>query len=134
MSGDDFDRPLWRRLLLNRFTLTLATIAAVIVVWNVYVSQHNNGVVVGHVVDAGGRPVSGATVVLWVLNFTTFVEKDRATTDAEGRFAISNRDSHSIQLAAEKPGVGRSPRVPVRLFFRAQDIELRDPLTLSSGG
>lgn len=133
MSDDDFDRPLWRRLLLNRFTLVLATLAAVIVLWNAYVSLHNNGVVAGRVVDAVGQPVAGATVVLWVLNFTTFVEKARATTDAEGRFVISNRDSHSIQLAAEKPGVGRSQRVPVRLFFRAQDVELHHPLTLSSG-
>jgi hypothetical protein len=65
------------------------------------------------------------------LNFTTYVEKTRATTDSAGRFVITNNDSHNIRLAAEKPGVGRSARVPVRLYFRAQDIELNEPLILS---
>jgi hypothetical protein len=83
------------------------------------------------VVDAAGRPVPDAAVVLWVLNFTTYVEKTRATTDSAGRFVITNNDSHNIRLAAEKPGVGRSARVPVRLYFRAQDIELNEPLILS---
>jgi hypothetical protein len=75
--------------------------------------------------------VPDAAVVLWVLNFTTYVEKTRATTDSAGRFVITNNDSHNIRLAAEKPGVGRSGRVPVRLYFRAQDIELNEPLILS---
>ncbi len=74
-----------------------------------------------------GGPFADATVVLWVLNFTTYVEKTRATTDSAGRFVITDNDSHNIRLAAEKPGVGRSARVPVRLYFRAQDIELREP-------
>src|SRR5256886_2166163 len=77
-----------------------------------------------------GRPVPGATFVLWVLNSTTCVEKTRATTDPGGRFVITDNDSHNIRLAAEKPDFGRSPRIPVRLFFRAQDIELREPLVL----
>ena len=107
------------------------TIATAIVFWNVYVSMHSHGVVAGRVVDPAGQPVPGATVVLWVLNFTTYVEKTRATTDSVGRFVITDNDSHNIRLAAEKPGTGRSARVPVRLYFRAQDIELREPLLLS---
>jgi len=131
MSADELETPLWRRLLVNRFVLVPAAIAVAIVLWNVYVSMHDHGVVAGRVVDAEGRPVAGATVVLWVLNFTTYVEKTRATTDATGRFVITDNDSHNLRLAAEKPGVGRSTRVPVRLYFRAQDVELREPLTLS---
>ena len=128
--NDDVEPPSWRRLVLNRFVLVPAAIAVAIVVWNIYVSTHNHGAVAGRVVDLAGRPVPGATVVLWVLNFTTYVEKTRATTDSAGRFVITDNDSHNIRLAAEKPGVGRSARVPVRLYFRAQDIELRDPLML----
>jgi len=131
MSADEVETPLWRRLLVNRFVLVPAAIAVVSVLWNVYVSMHNHGVVAGRVVDPAGRPVSGATVVLWVLNFTTYVEKTRATTDSAGHFVITDNDSHNIRLAAEKPGIGRSARVPVRLYFRAEDIELREPLTLS---
>jgi hypothetical protein len=67
-----------------------------------------------------------------VLNFTTYVEKTRVTTDSAGRFVITNNDSHNIRLAAEKPGVGHSSRVPVRLYFRAQDIDLREPLVIAN--
>ncbi len=129
--NDDVEPPSWRRLVLNRFVLVPAAIAVAVVVWNVYVSTHNHGVVAGRVVDPAGRPVPGATVVLWVLNFTTYVEKTRATTDTAGRFVITDNDSHNIRLAAEKSDFGRSPRIPVRLYFRAQDIELREPLVLS---
>jgi len=134
MSADDVEPPLWRRLLINRFVLIPAAIAMAIVLWNVYVSTHDHGVVAGQVVDTAGQPVPGATVVLCVLNFTTYVEKTRATTDSMGRFVITDNDSHNIRLAAEKPGLGRSARVPVRLYFRAQDIHLREPLVLSGSG
>lgn len=131
MSADEVELPLWRRLAINRFVLVPATIAVAIALWNGYVASHDHGIVVGRVVDAAGRPVPDAAVVLWVLNFTTYVEKTRATTDSAGRFVITNNDSHNIRLAAEKPGIGRSARVPVRLYFRAQDIELNEPLILS---
>ena len=131
MSADEVELPLWRRLIINRFVLVPATIAVAIALWNGYVATHDHGIVAGRVVDAAGLPVPDAAVVLWVLNFTTYVEKTRATTDSAGRFLITNNDSHNIRLAAEKPGVGRSARVPVRLYFRAQDIELNEPLILS---
>jgi hypothetical protein len=134
MSADDVETPLWRRFVINRFVLVPAAIAMAIVFWNVHVSMHSHGVVAGRVVDPAGQPVPGATVVLWVLNFTTYVEKTRATTDSAGRFVITDNDSHNIRLAAEKPGTGRSARVPVRLYFRAQDFELREPLMLSGAG
>jgi hypothetical protein len=130
MSERVFESPIWRRWVLNRFVLVPAAIAVAVLLWNVYVSMHNHGVVAGRVVDAAGKPVAGATVVLWVLNFTTYVEKTRATTDDAGRFVITDNDSHNIRLAAEKPGVGRSKRTPVRLYFRAEDIELNEPLVL----
>ncbi len=131
MSADDVEVSRWRHLLINRFVLVPAAIALAVVVWNIYVSTHNHGVITGIVVDPAGRSVPGATVVLWVLNFTTYVEKTRVTTDSAGRFVITDNDSHNIRLAAEKPDIGRSPRIPVRLYFRAQDIELREPLVLS---
>ncbi len=131
MSADEVELPLWRRLVINRFVLVPATIAVAIALWNGYVATHDHGIVAGRVVDAAGLPVPDAAVVLWVLNFTTYVEKTRATTDSAGRFVITNNDSHNIRLAAEKPGVGRSARVPVRLYFHAQDIELNEALILS---
>ena len=132
MSEPVLETPRWRRWVLNRFVLVPAGIAVAVILWNIYVSTHNHGVVTGRVVDASGQPVPGATVVLWVLNFTTYVEKIRTTTDDAGRFVIRDNDSHNVRLAAEKTGVGRSARVPVRLYFRAEDIELNEPLVLNA--
>jgi hypothetical protein len=131
--SEDGDPPLWKRLLLNRFVLVPGAIAAAIVAWNIYVSLHDNGIVEGRVIDARGRPVADASVGLWVLNFTTYVEKTRTMTGPDGHFRFEKNDSHNIQLAAEKPGLGRSPRVPVRLYFKAQDVSLREPLRLAGG-
>jgi hypothetical protein len=130
----EVDRPRWHRFVLNRFVMVPVSIGIAVALWNVYVSLHDRGVVAGHVVDVAGKPVEGATVVLWVLNFTTYVEKMRATTGADGGFVIRGNDSHNIQLEAEKPGVGRSPRAPVRLYFRAQDVNLPTPLVLAGSG
>lgn len=133
MNGDEFRRPLARRLLLNRFVLVPAGLAAVALAWNAWVSTHNGGIVAGQVIDAAGRPVAGATVTLWAFNFTTYAEKAHAPTDAGGRFRFTDNASHAIQVSAEKPGVGRAGRVPVRLYFRAQNVQLRDPLRLAGG-
>lgn len=132
MNPDHVESSLWRRLVINRFVVVPAALAVAIALWNVYVTTHDHGIVAGRVVDMDGRPVPNAAVVLWALNFTTYVEKTRVVTDSAGRFVITNNDSHNIQLAADKPGVGRSARVPVRLYFRAQDIDLREPLILSN--
>lgn len=133
MSDDDADRPLWRRLLLNRFVLAPGAIVVAILAWNLHVATHDNGIVEGQVVDARGEPVAGADVTLWAQNFTTFVEKARIATGPDGRFRFEGNESHSIQLAAQRLGVGRSARVPVRLYFRAQDVALGEPLRLVGG-
>ena len=130
MTHEPVERPLRQCLLFNRFVAVLAALAAAAGVWNGYVALHNHGIVSGRVIGATGEPVAGATVVLWVLNFTTFVENARVTTDADGRFVVINRNSHHIQLSAEKPGVGRSSRIDVRLYFRAQDVDLGAALVL----
>ncbi len=124
----------WRRILFNRFVLVPAAIVLVVAVWNVYVATHNHGLITGRVVDSAGRPVADATVALWVFNFTTYEEKERVKTDADGVFRFTNNPSHKIQLSAEKPGVGRSPRIPVFLYFRAQDTTLDAPLRLAGAG
>jgi hypothetical protein len=124
----------WRRLLLNRFVLVPGAIVLAIVLWNIYVATHNNGLLAGRVVDSAGRPVADATVSLWTFNFTTYEEKERVKTDADGVFRFTDNPSHRVQISAEKPGVGRSPRIPVFLYFRAQDTTLDLPLRLAAAG
>jgi hypothetical protein len=121
-------------LLINRFVVVPGLIALVVLAWNAYVFTHNHGIVEGTVVDQAGKPVAGATVALWTYNFTTYEEKQHATTDAEGVFRFASNPSHRIQVSAEKPGVGRSPRELIFLYFQSQDTTLSQPLKLTQGG
>ena len=121
------------RLLRNRFVLVPLVLLVLIAGWNVFVLTHNHGIVTGRVVDAEGRPVAGATVRLWVFNFTTFVEQASITTAPDGSFRFTDNPSHNIQISAEKPDAGRSERIAVRLYFAAQDRALPQPLRLEKG-
>jgi hypothetical protein len=119
----------WQRILLSRFVVVPVILAAGIAAWNVYVDQHAHGLLEGSVVDAAGAPVPGATVILSVHDFVTQVEKARTHTDAEGRFRFDDNNSHLIQLQAQD-GAAASPRITIRLWFRAQDHVLTEPLRL----
>lgn len=120
----------WRRILLSRFVVVPVVIAAAVGGWNIYVSLHDHGLLQGRVVDATGRPVDGATVILFTHDFVTQVEKARTRTDATGEFRFTNNDSHLVQLQAQD-GSLTSPRTTVRLWFRAQDRVLQAPLRLA---
>jgi carboxypeptidase family protein len=131
MDDGDFARPTWKRLLLNRFVAVPALLILITVGWNLWVVTHDHGLVAGRVLDAAGAPVAGAEVKLWVFNFTTFVVKASTTTKSDGSFEFANNPSHNIQISAEKPGQGRSARVPIRLYFASEDFMLKDPLRLT---
>ena len=133
MNNEDFSAPKWKRLLLNRFVLVPAVLILLTVGWNLWVVTHDHGIVAGRVLDAGGTPVEGAEVKLWVFNFTTFVVKATTTSRPDGSFEFANNPSHNIQVSAEKPGKGRSARVAIRLYFASEDFVLKDPLRLTDG-
>lgn len=132
-GDDDISRPRWRRFLLNRFVLVPLVLVLIAGSWNLYTLTHNGGVVTGQVVDEAGRPVAGAAVTLWTFNFTTFSETAKATSRQDGRFSFVGNPSHNIQVSAEKAGAGRSARVPIRLYFRSQNVNLSEPLRLKQG-
>jgi hypothetical protein len=136
MSTDDEDdqRSKWKGWLLNRFVLVPLTLVIVALGWNAFVLTHNHGIVAGRVVDANGAPVEGAQVQLWIFNFATFNVNASATTKADGSFEFDKNPSHNIQISAEKPGVGRSARVGVRLYFQSEDYRLKQPLRLVGDG
>ena len=121
----------WRRVLLGRFVLVPGAIVLATLFWNIHVATHDHGLVVGRVVDPAGNAVADATVALWVYNFTTYQETWHVTTDAAGVFRFTGNPSHRIQVSADKPGVGRSARVPIFLYFRSQDTRMDAPLVLS---
>ena len=119
--------------MLNRFFLVPAIIGVVVGAWNVYIASHADGIVMGRVVDSLGRAVPGATVRMMEQNFTTNSQRGLTQTEANGAFRFDDNRSHSIQLRAEKNGVGRSAQRVVRLYFRSQHVELGQPLVLDGG-
>ena len=133
MAEEEFTRPKWQRLLLNRFVVVLGTLILLTLSWNLWVVTHQHGIVAGRVVDASGAPVEGAEVKLWVFNFATFDVGASTTTKPDGSFAFTKNPSHNIQLSAEKAGKGRSARVSIRLYFASEDDTLRRPLLLTGG-
>ena len=114
-------RPTW---LISRWTIVPGTIAVLVAAWMLYVETHNGGSIAGAVVDGRGRPVAGATVLLFERGFVTHEERARTRTGPDGRFRFTANNSHSVQLEAEADGLGRSERRVVRLWFRAQDTEV----------
>jgi hypothetical protein len=122
------------RLLRNRFVWVPVLLFILVAGWNAWVSTHDHGIIAGRVVDADGKPVAGATVRLWVFNFTTFVEKASTTTAPDGSFRFTGNPSHNIQISADKPDAGRSERISVRLYFASQDRGLKEPLRLEKRG
>lgn len=120
----------WRALLLNRYIVTFGSIAAVTLAWNLYIAMNDDGIIRGRVVDADGRPVAGASVVLSERTLLVTAPRDRVTTDADGRFTFTGHRFHRIWLEAAKPGVGSHPQTEYRMYFKGQNIVLDDPIRL----
>ncbi|MEO8537743.1 MAG: carboxypeptidase-like regulatory domain-containing protein [Betaproteobacteria bacterium] len=121
-------------MLRNRFVAVPLAIAVIVLAWNAYVAAHDGGVVRGEVIGPDGRGVPGATVSMMEQNFTTNSDRGKTTTRADGSFEFTDNRSHNIQLRAEKAGVGRSDLVVVRLYFRAQNVTLHEPLRIKAPG
>jgi hypothetical protein len=119
-----------RAVLRSRFVVLPLVLAILTGLWNLYISQNNGGVVRGRVTGADGQPVAGATVRMLEQNFTTNSERAIALSSPDGTFQFTDNRSHNIKLRAEKTGLGRSGQQTVRLFFRAQNVELAQPLVI----
>jgi hypothetical protein len=117
--------PQW---LVSRWTIVPLLFSALVLAWNGYVAINDGGLIEGRVVDSIGQPVPDATVILFDRSFVMHNERQRSRTDEAGRFRFTGNDNHSLQLEAQTAGLGRSERREVRLWFRAQNVTLADPL------
>lgn len=121
----------WKGWLINRVTITFGAIALVVVVWNLYVAAHDDGVLEGRVVDASGAPVPDAKVVLNERTIVSLAPIGETTTDKDGRFRFEDHDRHALVVTASKDGLGASDRREIRLYFRNQNRTLDNPISLS---
>jgi hypothetical protein len=117
----------------NRFVYTFGGIALAVVLWNVYVAFNDDGLIEGQVVDASGAPVEGATVRLTERTLLVAQPRGSAKTDADGRFVFTGHNLHHLFLEASKEGAGRADPVEHRLYFKGENLMLREPLRLSGG-
>jgi len=121
---------MWRPILGNRYAIVFGLIAAGTAAWNLYVIRHDQGVVEGRVLDAGGRPAAGASVAFYERTLTSLEPRGSAETDADGRFRFVGQPAHHFVLEARTAGSGQSPRTSVRRYFRGQNLVLAEPLRL----
>ncbi len=123
-----------KRWLYNRYSITFGVIGIVAAAWNVYVACNDDGILAGRVVGPDDRPVAGATVVLSERTLLVSASRAQTTTDAEGRFRFTGHRLYRLFLEAYRDGVGRMPARELRLYFRGQNVILREPLRLQRGG
>ncbi|WP_316976853.1 carboxypeptidase-like regulatory domain-containing protein [Shumkonia mesophila] len=121
----------WRAFLLNRYIVTFGSVAAVALAWNLYIAMNDDGIIRGRVVDADGHLVAGATVVLSERTLLVTAPRDRVTTDADGRFTFTGHRFHRIWLEAGKRGVGTYQQTEYRMYFKGQNIVVKNPLQLA---
>jgi protocatechuate 3,4-dioxygenase beta subunit len=116
--------------LANRYVVTFGGIAVLAAVWNLYVAFNDDGILAGQVVGPNGRPAPGVAVELAEKGFLIAAPKGRITTDEDGRFRFTGHRLYRLQLEAHKEGVGRMQAKEFRLYFKGQNMTLREPLRL----
>ncbi len=121
-------------VLLNRYIVTLGTVAIFTLAWNIFVVLNDDGIIKGRVVGPDGSPVEGATVILSERSLLVTAPRDQVTTGSDGGFVFSGHRFHRVWLEAAKPGVGSYPQTEYRMYFMGQNKSLSEPLRLSPDG
>lgn len=121
----------WRKALTSRFVVVPGLIALASACWSAYAERHAGGRVTGRAMLDNGQPAAGATIVIGGRNITSnFVEHTRVKTDSAGRFRIDDNPSHMLRIHAVTGDGQQSDPVIVRLWFRSQDVDLVEPVTV----
>ncbi len=112
--------------LLNRFVVTIVVVAVAVGAWNIYVANNDDGIIEGQVVGPDGAPVEGATVTLSERTLLVAQARDKATTDADGRFVFRDHRLHRLYLEADKEGEGHAGPIEYRLYFKGENMVLEE--------
>ncbi len=112
------------RFLGHRFVAVPLAIVVLIAGWNIYIAFNDDGRIRGEVRDRTGAPVPGATVIFFERNFINYQEMKRTVTDASGAYRFDGMQVHVGQLEARTADGRLSARRQLRLWFRAQNVEM----------
>ena len=116
-------RNLWRLA----FVVVLALI---ILVWNIYVANNNDGYLRGVVLNQEGQPVEGARVELQEKTINLLKQPIVTTSGEDGRFEYRDIFMIEFVISARQEGVGRAERQHHHLYFEGQNYTLDEPLVL----
>jgi hypothetical protein len=114
----------WRRILSHRFVVVPLSVILLVAGWNIYIALNNGGIIEGEVHDSSGAPAPGATVIFFERNFVYYQEKQRTTADAKGVYRFDGMQVHVGQLEARAADGHHSERRQLRLWFRAQNVNV----------
>ncbi|MBV9834941.1 MAG: carboxypeptidase regulatory-like domain-containing protein [Alphaproteobacteria bacterium] len=114
----------WRRVLLHRFVFVPLALAILVGGWNLYIVYNDDGIIQGVVRDGSGAALAGATVIFFERNSAYFEERKRTITDAKGAYRFTDMQIHIGQLEARTADGRQSQRRLLRLWFRAQNIDV----------
>ncbi len=117
----------------NRYFVTFGSMTIVVAAWNLYVALNDDGIITGRVVGPDRQAVAGATVVLNEKTLLVSAARAKTTTDGEGRFRFSGHHLYRLYLEASKEGIGRMKPKEFRLYFKGQNLSLKEPLRLEGG-
>jgi hypothetical protein len=105
-------------------------IAVLVIVVNVYVAYHDDGILKGRVLGPDGNPITEATVTLYKPGVVGLDKIAVSFTNVEGEFYFEKHNQHHPVLKAEKDEVGESKFIDVRLYFQNQNRVRIEPIVL----
>lgn len=114
-------------------SIFLLALATALVSWIVYTHATGDGIVTGRVVDSGGAPVAGATVLIREKTLSLIKPAVTAVTGESGVFTFHGIDMVEFLISARKGGFAASEDVHYHLYFKKQHFRVPRPLVLSRG-
>ena len=115
----------------NRTNIVFFALVALIALsWNVYVRTHDDGMIIGRVVDETGSPVAGATVLVAEKTLELLKNREETVTNRNGEFRFENQEKVEFVVQVSKEGYERTQMLSYHLYFKGQNFELPKPIVL----
>jgi len=122
-----------KKILLNRYVITIITLLLIALFWNIYVWGNNDGLIVGVVENLDGQPIKGATVSLYAVGTAGLLaEPNNVLTDEEGQFSYNGHELIEFTIDVSKSGYIKSEKKRYHTLFKSQNYQIREPIVLIS--